>query len=386
MKKIMLLTTTILATLFVFSFANAAVTFKMTFVDDYNDDSVPTVNPGNNFTCYFWIDPGGVTIDGFSLCVSYPENKIVPTNLTKPFTDAGYISSPMEISNERTVVGSGDDKIDFSIVTFAGSGTGAIGKLATVEFQAITGLPESGEIKWCGIGSPDPDTSATTEYSAGGSPHTPDNLIDKSLPVQLSLFTADSTNNGIKLVWRTESEVNNLGFSIYRSEEKNGKYIKIGFVYGAGNSAMPNEYEFADKEAEAGKTYFYYLEDVDIAGERNKSEVIKVVVVLTTKPVMPIPSKFTLFQNFPNPFNPETWLPYQLAETVPVSIRIFDQKGRIIRTMYFGEQQAGSYTTKDKAAFWDGKNDFGEPVSSGTYFYQLEAGKFSAVRKMIIIK
>ena len=213
------------------------------------------------------------------------------------------------------------------------------------------------------------------------------NESDSSLPVELSSFLGkyDVAKKSITLTWRTESEVGNLGFSIYRSEEKNGKYIKIGFVHGAGSSAMPNEYEFADEEAEAGKTYFYYLEDIDIAGEKNKSEIIKVVVVPTAQPVLPIPSKFVLLQNFPNPFNPETWLPYQLAETVPVSIRIYDPKGRIIRTMYFGEQQAGSYTTKDKAAFWDGKNDFGEHVASGTYFYQLEAGKFSAVRKMIII-
>jgi hypothetical protein len=100
----------------------------------------------------------------------------------------------------------------------------------------------------------------------------------------------------------------------------------------------------------------------------------------------PIPSKFALLQNFPNPFNPERWIPYQLADTAPVTIRIYDQKGKIIRTLDFGNQQAGSYVTKDKAAYWDGKNEHGERVASGVYFYQLKAGKFSAVRKMMIIK
>ena len=99
-----------------------------------------------------------------------------------------------------------------------------------------------------------------------------------------------------------------------------------------------------------------------------------------------LPSRTALLPNFPNPFNPETWIPYQLAETTPITIRIFDQKGQIIRTLDFGNQQAGNYATKDKAVYWDGKNDCGERVSSGVYFYQLQAGKFSAVRKMTIIK
>ena len=161
-----------------------------------------------------------------------------------------------------------------------------------------------------------------------------------------------------------------------------GKYTEIAFVKGAGNSGMPTEYQFTDKMVEAGKTYFYYLEDINIAGKKTKSDIIKVVVPLAT----PAPKTFLLLQNFPNPFNPETWLPYQLPEIVPVIIRIYDQKGRIVRTLDFGYQQAGSYMTKDKAAHWDGKNQHGERVSSKVYFYQLKAGAFSAVRKMTILK
>jgi hypothetical protein len=148
---------------------------------------------------------------------------------------------------------------------------------------------------------------------------------------------------------------------------------------------MPTDYQFTDKEVEKGRTYFYYLEDVDVAGERSKSKIIKVVIP-PAKPEPPIPSKFALLQNFPNPFNPETWLPYQLADMAPVTIRIYDPKGQLIRALHLGNQQAGSYVTKDKAAYWDGKNEHSERVASGVYFYQLKAGKFSAVRKMIVIK
>jgi len=98
---------------------------------------------------------------------------------------------------------------------------------------------------------------------------------DASLAVELSTFTATASVDGVTLHWRTESEVNNIGFGIYRSEEKDGNYTRIAFVDGVGNSAMPIDYQFTDKKAEAGKTYFYYLEYIDIAGEKSRSNIIK---------------------------------------------------------------------------------------------------------------
>jgi flagellar hook assembly protein FlgD len=93
-----------------------------------------------------------------------------------------------------------------------------------------------------------------------------------------------------------------------------------------------------------------------------------------------------LLQNFPNPFNPETWVPYQLADSAEVSLTIYDAHGRIVRHLNLGRKVAGSYTDRGKAAYWDGKNSLGERVSSGVYFYRLTAGDFSAVRKMVIAK
>jgi len=218
---------------------------------------------------------------------------------------------------------------------------------------------------------------------------------DQSLPVQLSTFTATVSGGDVILKWVTQSEVNNLGFQIYRSEAKDGNYTKIDFVSGAGSTAMPTDYQFTDKEVESRKTYFYYLEDVDIAGEKSKSDIVEVVVTPSKKLkivvppaelVKPIPKEFRLLQSFPNPFNPDTWIPYQLPCDAEVTIRIYNVFGQLINTLSLGEKEAGYYITKDESAYWDGKNSAGESVASGVYLYAIQAGEFSATRRMVILK
>ena len=98
------------------------------------------------------------------------------------------------------------------------------------------------------------------------------------------------------------------------------------------------------------------------------------------------PKKTYLLPNYPNPFNPETWLPYQLAEPTDVSISIYATDGRLIRTLDLGHQSAGVYQDKSRAAYWDGRNELGEFVASSVYFYTLKAGEFTATRKMLIRK
>ena len=98
------------------------------------------------------------------------------------------------------------------------------------------------------------------------------------------------------------------------------------------------------------------------------------------------PKLTQLLQNFPNPFNPETWIPYQLSEDSPVSVSIYDTTGLLIRTLPLGYQSAGFYNNRGRAAYWDGRNAFGESVASGVYFYQLRAGNYTALRRMVILK
>ena len=93
-----------------------------------------------------------------------------------------------------------------------------------------------------------------------------------------------------------------------------------------------------------------------------------------------------LLQNFPNPFNPETWLPYRLAADAPVTLGIYNVRGQLMRELNLGVQKAGGYLTRETSAYWDGRDQVGETVSGGVYFYSLHAGAFQATRRMLILK
>ncbi len=101
---------------------------------------------------------------------------------------------------------------------------------------------------------------------------------------------------------------------------------------------------------------------------------------------LPVPKETVLLANYPNPFNPETWIPYQLAEAAEVQVSIYSADGKLVRELKLGQVPAGIYQNRSRAAYWNGRNAQGEPVASGVYFYTLTAGDFSATRKMVIRK
>ncbi len=110
----------------------------------------------------------------------------------------------------------------------------------------------------------------------------------------------------------------------------------------------------------------------------------QLLAILTHAEVLP--QETALLANYPNPFNPETWIPYQLSEPAEVNITIYSVDGRLVRTLDLGALPAGVYHSKSRAAYWDGRNAFGESVASGVYFYTFTAGDFSATGKMLIEK
>ena len=117
----------------------------------------------------------------------------------------------------------------------------------------------------------------------------------------------------------------------------------------------------------------------DATSQRGILFLEQLLVVLT-------PKETALLHNYPNPFNPETWIPYDLAKDADVSLHIYAVNGQVVRTLSLGHQASGRYQSRSRAAYWDGKNEFGEKVASGLYFYTLTAGDFSATRKMLIRK
>ena len=98
------------------------------------------------------------------------------------------------------------------------------------------------------------------------------------------------------------------------------------------------------------------------------------------------PTQTALLANYPNPFNPETWIPYQLAEPSAVTLHIYNVRGVVVRHLHLGHQPAGIYESRSRAVYWDGRNAVGEPVASSVYFYTLTAGEFTATRKLLIRK
>ena len=126
--------------------------------------------------------------------------------------------------------------------------------------------------------------------------------------------------------------------------------------------------------------------DLLIATNDRSPSAMRVLIYLQQFLVTARPEKTQLLANYPNPFNPETWIPYELAADTNVRITIYNTQGVVIRTLQLGHQSAGYYTGRDRAAYWDGRNALGEQVASGLYFYQLETDEMSSMRKMVILK
>ncbi len=202
-------------------------------------------------------------------------------------------------------------------------------------------------------------------------------LGDVSLPVELSLLEAENRDNRVFINWTTQTEKNNLGFNIYRSNSEKGDYTKINssLIMGAGNSTTPQNYEFADDKVEAQKTYYYQLEDVDQTGSSRFHGPINVFVEQA------IPKEFALNQNYPNPFNPETTISYDLPKDTQVKIDIFNVRGELVKELLNTQQNAGT-----KTLIWDGTLTSGEKAPTGIYFYRIKAESFQAIKKMLLAK
>jgi len=194
-------------------------------------------------------------------------------------------------------------------------------------------------------------------------------------PVELSSFTAVNNQGVIKLEWRTQSETENLGFLMYRSEAKDGVYQQIseGMIPGAGTTATAHAYLFEDHNTTANQIYYYKLADVDYNGRLRMHGPVEVMASA--------PSEYLLEQNYPNPFNPETRLSFSLKEAGFTTLTIFNLNGQEIRSLIAKHLNAGSHSCS-----WDGKDQHGRTMSSGTYLYKLRVNGHEVTKKMEFLK
>ena len=203
-------------------------------------------------------------------------------------------------------------------------------------------------------------------------------LTDSSLPVELSSFTATAGDDQVTLRWNTESELENLGFNIYRSTNSNVKFLMINdqLIPGSGNSSTKHKYEFIDLYVKNGITYWYKLEDVDFAGNKKLHKTVS-----TTPLKSATPTEFRLYPNYPNPFNPVTTISYDLLDDDFVDLSVYNMRGEKVATLMQGNPEAGSYIMN-----WDGTDKNGEMVASGIYFLRIVGGSYCRTSKMVFIR
>ena len=196
-------------------------------------------------------------------------------------------------------------------------------------------------------------------------------------PVEISSFTAISTNNGILLNWETQTETGNYGFEVQRLIES--EWNKVTFIKGNGTSSQPNLYEYLDTCAEVlnpGLELYYRLKQIDIDSNFYYSDSL---LVETISLLPNIPNKVLLSQSYPNPFHTETIIEYYLPEPCYVIMKIFDLQGRILKTLNDNKKYSGFYKT-----VWDGKDESGNLVPSGLYFYRIETSSGQVQSKRMI--
>jgi len=237
------------------------------------------------------------------------------------------------------------------------------GLLASIVFKCLVDCPSAlsfGAVDWY-------DNNGVNDVCT-------DKGTDAGLPVELSSFLVEIENGMVVLKWTTESEINTLGYNIYRGlpEDENFEKVNNEMIKALGTTTTKQLYTYEDTRIEADQTYFYKLEMVDTDGAREMSE--SLLIKVGEKDLLP--SDFTLYNNYPNPFNPITTIKFDLPETSELELSVFNIKGQLIENLVSGTKQPGKYTVE-----WNAMN-----YPSGVYFYKMQAGDFVDVKKLVLMK
>ena len=296
------------------------------------------VTPNETLKRYWSFTNSGITFNNYSATFSY-----IPAD----FPGANPPSTFTELADEATMV---VGKYASSAWTFPTIGTRTPG-----------GTDDGGSIQVTGV-------TSFSDFAIGKN--------ESALPVELTSFTALVQNKTVNLKWQTATEVNNYGFEIQKQNEEirnqKSNWEKIGFVQGHGNSNSPKSYTFTDNLALAHNLNLdrlqYRLKQIDFDGTYEYSNTVEVN--------FDAPANFVLDQNYPNPFNPTTTIKYEIPKNSFVELHIYDLLGREIISLVNQVQNAGYHEI-----IFNGKD-----LASGIYFYQIKAGEFSQIKKMLLMK
>jgi hypothetical protein len=287
-----------------------------------------TVNAFSNMTLshvrYFHVTESGLTAGNVDLTLSWGSDDVVldPTTIT--------------------VLGTTTNGGNWSWADNKGGFTGS-SSAGTVKTAPFT--PSNNALGDCAIGS----------YS--GNP----------LPVNLTSFTAVPSNGAMKLSWKTSVETGNQGFDVERSTDKS-VWTSLTFIQGQGNSNTAKSYSYSDNSITKAGKYYYRLKQIDNSGGYKYSDIAEVDYA--------VPTAYSLNQNYPNPFNPNTMISYALPIASNVKISVYNAIGETVQILENGFKSAGNYTVSFNAS----------NVPSGIYFYRIDAGTFTQVRKMMLLK
>ena len=311
-----------------------------------------------------------------------------PSAIKMNVTDREWGINP-EVLNRDGIIIEFDEDIAWSSLKLTYEGGTDLGWESTVKDNSVTLTPIEGK-----------ELVLETEYVVSGTVRDGvGNETDLTLTFVTGTledvnseptFTEDVNSDGIVNIQDLVLVASNLGKTGQNAADVNGDGVvniqDLVLVAGAlGSSAAApslNSESLSTLTAADVKQWLSQARQLNLTDATSQRGILfleQLLVALT-------PKETALLHNFPNPFNPETWIPYDLAKDAEVTLHIYAVNGTLVRTLALGHQVVGMYQNRSRAAHWDGRNEFGEPVASGVYFYTLTAGDFSATRKMLIRK
>ena len=309
---------------------------------------------------------GGEGVAGYQATVQFDDTALrYVSSAIGDYLPAGAFPLPPDASSNTVTLGA---------TSFGGESSGD-GTLATITFEVIAVKESTLSLS---------DVLLSDSAGTGRLPRVEDGQITESPQLR-----GDVNGDGIVNILDLVLVAGRFGQSGQESADVNGdgivNILDLVLVAGAfGNAAAPasDPQALAMLSATDVGQWLAHAQELDLTDATSQRGILfleQVLAVLT-------PKETVLLPNYPNPFNPETWIPYRLANDTDVRISIYDINGALVRQLDLGYQRAGYYTDRSRAAYWDGRNAFGEPVASGIYFYSLTARDFSATRKMLIGK